>query len=636
MLYFLNGLTFAMLLFLVSAGLNIIFGILGIVNFAHGALFILGAYATLSVIKLTGNFWIGLVVAPLLVAFIAGILEYIFIRRVYDRHETYSILITFAFALVLEDLCMTVWGSEVKSVSIPQEISGVINIFGSLFPVSSLVIIIVGLTIAFSIWLLFYKTKAGKILRAVSSDRLMANCIGLNVPLLFTATFMMGAWLAGIGGVLGTLRFSFTPGTAHEYLVYSFAVVVIGGLGSFAGAFFGSLIVGFFYILGVLVISELAMSFVFMLLLIVLIIRPHGLFGKMKEARQHPLATESAMLEDTDILIGKVRLNRIGMTAGLVIIILLAIAPLWANRYWLVFLTYIFIMAVFATSFNLLLGYSGMLSLGQAAVFSTGAYVSSILILKFSISWLLALSAGLFASTIVAFIMGVFSIKRREIYFAMITVAFAQMLYTVIYKWKTLTGGDDGLAGIPFAKITLFGSTFNFNTPSKYFHLTLVVFLISMGLLRLIIKSPFGQILKGIRENPTRVEFIGLNPQNYKLIAFVIAGFFGGLAGILFAPYAGTVAPDIAHWSTSTEPLFMTIAGGLGQFLGPAVGTAIYMILKNVITSLTQHWMLVLGSILVFIVMAVPGGITGFLKAKMTLLSNPKEGSLGSGRREGK
>jgi branched-chain amino acid transport system permease protein len=153
-----------------------------------------------------------------------------------------------------------------------------------------------------------------------------------------------------------------------------------------------------------------------------------------------------------------------------------------------------------------------------------------------------------------------------------------------------------------------------------------------MGLLRLIIKSPFGQILKGIRENTTRVEFIGLNPQKYKLIAFVIAGFFGGLAGILFAPYAGTVAPDIAHWSTSTEPLFMTIAGGLGQFLGPAVGTAIYMILKNVITSLTQHWMLALGSILVFIVMAVPGGITGFLKAKMALLSNPKEESLGSQR----
>ncbi len=629
MLYFLNGLTFAMLLFLVSAGLNIIFGILGIVNFAHGALFILGAYATLSVIKLTGNFWLSLIVAPLLVALIGGILEYIFLRRVYDRHETYSILITFAFALVLEDLCMTVWGSEVKSVSVPQELSGVINIFGSLFPVSSLVIIIVGLVIAFSIWLLFYKTKAGKILRAVSSDRLMANCIGLNVPLLFSVTFMMGAWLAGIGGVLGTLRFSFTPGTAHEYLVYSFAVVVIGGLGSFPGAFFGSLIVGFFYILGILVISELAMSFVFMLLLVVLIIRPHGLFGKMKEARQHPLATESTMLEDGQIVIGKVRLKGIEMIAGLIIIVLLAIAPLWANRYWLTFLTYIFIMAVFATSFNLLLGYTGMLSLGQAAVFATGAYVSSILIVKFSMSWLLALGAGLFASTIVAFIMGFFSIKRQEIYFAMITVAFAQMLYTLIYKWKALTGGDDGLAGIPFAKFTIIGNTFNFNTPSKYFHLTLVIFLISMGLLRLIVKSPFGQVLKGVRENTTRVEFIGLNPQNYKLIAFVIAGFFGGLAGILFAPYAGTVAPDIAHWSTSTEPLFMTIAGGLGQFLGPAVGTAIYMILKNVITSLTQHWMLVLGSILVFIVMAVPGGITGFLKAKMALLSNSKEGTSG-------
>jgi branched-chain amino acid transport system permease protein len=209
----------------------------------------------------------------------------------------------------------------------------------------------------------------------------------------------------------------------------------------------------------------------------------------------------------------------------------------------------------------------------------------------------------------------------------MITVAFAQMLYTVIYKWKTLTGGDDGLAGIPFAKITFFGNTFNFNTPSKYFYLTLVIFLVSMGLLRLIVKSPFGQILKGVRENSTRVEFIGLNPQNYKLIAFVIAGFFGGLAGILFAPYAGTVAPDIAHWSTSTEPLFMTIAGGLGQFLGPAVGTAIYMILKNTITSLTQHWMLILGSILAFIVIAVPSGITGFFMANMAFLSNSRKGS---------
>ncbi len=200
MLYFLNGLTFAMLLFLVSAGLNIIFGILGIVNFAHGALFILGAYAAFSVIKLTGNFWIGLIVAPLLVALIGGILEYIFIRRVYERHEAYSILITFALALIIEDLCMTIWGSEVKSVTVPQELSGVTQIFGTAFPVSSLVIIVVGLMTAFSIWLLFYKTTAGRLLRAVSSDRLMANCIGINVPFLFLVTFMLGAWLAGVAG----------------------------------------------------------------------------------------------------------------------------------------------------------------------------------------------------------------------------------------------------------------------------------------------------------------------------------------------------------------------------------------------------------------------------------------------------
>jgi branched-chain amino acid transport system permease protein len=497
------------------------------------------------------------------------------------------------------------------------------------FPVSSVVIILVGLTVAAAIWLLFYKTKAGRILRAVSSDRLMANCVGLNVPLLFSAAFMLGAWLAGIGGVLGTLRFSFTPATAHEYLVYSFAVVVIGGLGSFPGAFFGSLIVGFFYILGVLVIPELAMSFVFILLLMVLIIRPHGLFGKMREARQHPVATESKMYDEmTEVFVGRFRLKRIGWMVGLVAVLILALAPLWANRYWLTFLTYISIMAVFATGFNLLLGYTGLLSLGQAAVFATGAYVSSILILKFSVPWILALFAGLFASSLVALIMGFFSIKRREIYFAMLTLSFAQLLYTAVYKWKSLTGGDDGLSGVPFVKFKLFGYVFNFNTPMKYYYLTLVVFLISMGILRLIVRSPFGQILKGIRENSTRVEFIGLNPQNYKWFAFVIAGFFGGLAGILFAPYAGTVAPDIAHWATSTEPLFMTIVGGPGQFLGPAVGTALYLILKNMITSVTTHWMLVLGAILVFIVMAVPGGVTGFLKSKLALLSAANKGEL--------
>ena len=372
-------------------------------------------------------------------------------------------------------------------------------------------------------------------------------------------------------------------------------------------------------------IPELAMSFVFMLLLGVLIIRPRGLFGGIKEARQHPLAAESTIVLDQEgIASGRLRMKKIGMAVAPMMIIILATAPLWANRYWLTFLTYIFIMAIFATSFNLLLGYSGMLSLGQAAVFSTGAYASSILVLKASFSWLPALGAALLASAIIAVVMGFFSIKRREIYFAMITVAFAQMLYTIVYKWKGLTGGDDGLSGIPFAKITIFGNAFNFNTPGKYFYLTLVFFILSMGLLRIIIKSPFGQILRGIRENATRVEFIGLNPQNYKLAAFVISGVFGGLAGALFAPYAGTVAPDIAHWSTSTEPLFMTIAGGLGQFWGPAVGTAIYMILKNVFTSVTSHWMLILGSILVFIVMAVPGGITGFIMDKIVYLSAPK------------
>jgi branched-chain amino acid transport system permease protein len=622
MVHILNGLATSMLLFLVASGLNIIFGILGVINFAHGTLFLLGAYVTLTVINLGGNFWWALLIGPVVVGIIGGAIEYFFCRRLYNRHHIYQILLTFALILVINDLIKIIWGSGLKSIAPPKILSGSISIFGRPFPITSVFIIIIGFLAALGIWLLFQKTKIGKTLRAVSSDREIANALGFNVPYIFSFAFMFGALLAGLGGVLGTLRISFTPGVDVEYLIFSFAVVVIGGLGSFLGSFLGALIVGEMYSLGIFAIPSLAMSFVFILLVLTLVVRPRGLFGRVAETRHVAIAPYTAPFKLNEVfLFKKLPLSFAPYLMGIIIIGLLTIAPVGMSQYWITLASEIFMFALFATSFNLLLGYTGLLSFGQAALFGAGAYTVSLIVLKLTNSWPLAFLGAVMLSTLVAAIIGFLSIHRAEIYFAMLTLSFGQLFYTVIYKWTKFTGGSDGLIGIPLPKFNLFGIVLNLSNPIRYYYFTLGILIASFLILRRIVRSPFGQILLAIRENPIRLEFTGINPRRYKLIAFVIAGVFSGLAGALFAPFSGTIDPGIAHWSKSADPVFMSLAGGITTFVGPTIGAAVFLSLNSLISTITQYWMLIFGSILILIVILFPSGMTGFVREKLRKLA---------------
>jgi branched-chain amino acid transport system permease protein len=608
-----------MLLFLVASGLNIIFGILGVINFAHGTLFLLGAYVTLSAIKMSGSFWLALIIGPPVVALIGGAIEYLLCRRLYGRHHIYQILLTFALVLVINDLIKLIWGADLKSVSPPPVLSGVVPIFGKPFSVTSIFIIVIGFLSALALWVVFQKTRIGKILRAVSSDREISNALGFNVKSIYSLAFMVGAFLAGLGGVLSTLRISFTPGVDVEYLIFSFAVVVIGGLGSFLGSFLGAIIVGEMYSLGIFAIPSLAMSFVFILLVLTLVARPRGLFGRIAEGRHIPIAPYMGRMRVSEFLIAKKIPLQFGTYfIGFVLIGLLVIAPVAMSKYWTTLVTEIFVFAIFATSFNLLLGYTGMLSFGQAALFGAGAYTVSLIFLKMTASWPIAFLGAIFVSALVALIIGYFSIHRAEIYFAMLTLSFAQLFYTVIYKWTKFTGGSDGLIGIPFPKFNLFGLVVNLSSPAKYYYFSLVIMLLSLFVLRRIVQSPFGQILLAIRENPVRLEFTGINPKTYKLISFVIAGIFSGLAGALFAPFEGTIDPGIAHWAKSADPVFMSLAGGITTFIGPTIGGAVFLILSSVISTVTQYWMLIFGLILISIVILFPSGMTGFVREKLS------------------
>ena len=280
----LNGLTYAMFLFLIASGLSLIFGILGILNFAHGSLYMLGAYFTHQFVSLfvdaPGQFWWAAILASLTVAVIGAIIERFFLRHLYTREQLYQMLFTYALVLILSDFAKIIWGTGQFSVSRPAILKGAVSILGQYFPKYNIVIILLGPCIAFTFWFIILRTRWGRKIRAAALDREMLDSLGVNVSRLFTVVFFIGAWMAGLGGALVSPVSAIVPGMDVEIIINAFIVVVIGGLGSFWGTFLGSLIVGQVYALGILAFPRLSLAFIYVLMVLVLILRPWGLLGR--------------------------------------------------------------------------------------------------------------------------------------------------------------------------------------------------------------------------------------------------------------------------------------------------------------------------------------------------------------------
>lgn len=297
----------------------------------------------------------------------------------------------------------------------------------------------------------------------------------------------------------------------------------------------------------------------------------------------------------------------------IIAILALVLLPFYLSDFLVVFVTEMLIMALFAISFNLLFGYTGLLSFGHAAYFSVGAYTAGLILIRVTPSLPLAFLSAIILATFSAWIIGYFCVRLDEIYFAMLTLAFGMMIHTILWKWDSLTGGADGLVGIPRPHLW----SFDLSNISAYYYFTLIIVGICVFILWVIVNSPFGLILKSIRENHERVEFVGISMRRYRLVSFVISGLFCGVAGALFAPFEMSIAPDIAFWTKSAEPVFMSLLGGMRIFLGPAVGAAIFMYLKEIISGYTELWMIYLGAVLIGFVIFLPGGIVGFIRSKL-------------------
>lgn len=282
-----SGIANGMLLFLAAVGLTLIFGVLDVLNFAHGSLYMLGAYFTYFLVSeggvlagLPGSFWLALVIAPVLVALVGVVMERFVIRPVYDQDHEFQLLLTFGLVLVIDNGARILWGTDFRSVSVPGLLDFQVTLFGSGYPVYNVFLIVVGAIAALVMWLVFERTRVGKIVRASSQDRGIANALGVNVPLVFTGTFLVGSLLAGLGGALAAPYQSIQPTMGESIIIESFIIVVIGGLGSFGGAFVGALLIGVVNSLAFLYLPSLQPVIPFLLVAVVLLTRPAGLFGK--------------------------------------------------------------------------------------------------------------------------------------------------------------------------------------------------------------------------------------------------------------------------------------------------------------------------------------------------------------------
>ncbi len=303
---------------------------------------------------------------------------------------------------------------------------------------------------------------------------------------------------------------------------------------------------------------------------------------------------------------------------GAVLLLLLVLCPFFLPIYWTLILTEILIMALFAMSFNLLLGYTGLLSFGQAGMFGAGAYAAALAILKGGLSLWLALAAGVFTAALVALVIGYLCVRRDEIYFAMITLGFGMMLYTVAHNWIELTGGSDGLPLPAVPPLTFFAWEVSLFDPRWMYLFVLAVTLLGTLVLWRVVRSPFGLLLTAIRENRDRLAFVGASVQNIRLAAFVIAGAISGLAGALFCLFNNMATPDFMHWGFSAKPVLMTILGGAGVFLGPAFGAAVFFALEQATIQITENWMIVLGAVLIPVVIFFPRGILGTILHRLS------------------
>jgi len=598
---FLTGLASAASLFLVASGLSIIFGVTRIVNFAHGAFYMLGAYVAFTLTeRLSGalGFWGGVVIAAIVVAVLGVLVEMLLLRRIYKSPELFQLLATFGLTLMVQDIVVLIWGPDDLVGRRAPGFRGAVDFFGQALPSYDLFLIVLSPAVLGALWLLFHRTRWGVLVRAATQDRDMVAALGVNQKWLFTSVFAVGVFLAALGGALQIPRDAVHHAMDLRIIVDVFVVVVIGGLGSITGAFVAAVLVSELNAFGILIFPKISIILVFLVMAAVLIVRPWGLFGKPEApARKTPGMT----VRPWQPLSTNERLVMLAVLAAAVAI------PMVGGAYTLTVAAEIAIFVIFAASLHFLMSVGGLASFGHAAYFGLGAYGVAFFAKAAGLPMIACLALGPLLGLVGAAIFGFFAVQLSGVYFAMLTLAFAQIVWSIAFQWVGVTGGDNGILGLwPAAWAS---------SPSNFYWLSLSIATIVVVMLRIITFSPFGYALRATRDSGLRSEAIGIDNKRIQWTAFVIAGTAAGIAGALFAYLKGSVFPDNLGISLSVDALVMVLLGGVETVSGAVIGAIVFKALNIWLVSQTDLSKLVLGAVIVLIVVAFPKGIVGMLES---------------------
>ncbi|HEY5896201.1 MAG TPA: ABC transporter permease [Burkholderiales bacterium] len=599
LLQFLNGLATASSLYLLAAGLSLIFGVSRIVNFAHGSLYMLGMYLAVWLSPRTG-FWASVAVAALLVAAAGAAIEILVLRRLYKAPELLQLLATFALVLLLRDFALWAWGPQDMLGPRAPGFADAVTIAGSRFPRYELLLIALGPLVFVALHLALTRTRWGTLVRAATQDREMAGALGVNQRWLFTGVFALGACLAGLGGALAVPREPASLEVDLAAISDAFVVVVIGGLGSMPGAFLAALLIGevkaFCIGLG---LSKITLAFEFIVMAVVLVLRPWGLLGKPMSLARGPASIEPPLHS----------LGRKGWLAILALVVVLALAPLAGREYALILLTDMLVFALFAASLHFMMGPGGLASFGHAAYFGLGAYGAALLFLRFGLPMEGALVLAPLFALAGALVFGWFCVRLSGVYLAMLTLAFAQIAWSVAFQWDSVTGGSNGLIGVwPSGWLA---------SKTAYYYAALVICAGAIVMLWRLIDTPLGYTLRAVRDSPLRADAIGIDVRRVQWIGFVVAGTFAGVAGAVYAFSKGSISPESLSVGRSVDALVMVLLGGVQTLTGPVWGAALFTWLEDALSREFGYWRAAIGAVVLLLVLVFPKGVAGHLKERV-------------------
>ena len=609
----LNGLSTASGLFFIAVGLSLIFGVTRIINIAHGSLYMLGTYLAYSFATKIGGvfgFWGGIVATALIVGVIGALIEILLLRRIYRAPELFQLLATFALVLVFNDMALWIWGPEDLLGPRAPGLRGSIEVLGRRLPEYDLFLALIGPAVLLILHFALAKTRFGRLIRAATQDREMVGALGVNQAILFTSVFALGAALAGLGGALQVAREPANLATDLVAIGDAFVVVVVGGMGSISGAYLAAVIIAEVKALcigiGVVDFGFITVNFSkftlvaeFLVMAAVLIARPYGLLGKPQGAVRSIAEPEEPIRPATPML----KMLAVIVLAGLMGLPLLA----QTQPYLLILGIDVLIAVIFATSLHFIMGPGGMHSFGHAAYFGLGAYGAALLVKWLAVPMGIAIAAAPLVALAGALLFGWFAVRLSGVYLAMLTLAFAQIVWAAVFQWEGFTGGSNGVIGVwpppPFDKAWV------------YFVLTLLLTVIAVLLLRRFLFAPFGYAMRAGRDSPLRAEAIGIDVKRVHWLAFAIAGGICGIGGGLFAFAKGSISPETISVGRSIDGLVMVLLGGIQTLTGPIVGGSLYAILQDTVMRQTEYWRALLGIIILVLVLAFPQGIVGAFAA---------------------